>query len=77
MTVLVGGMVTGSFDACPLCGQKLRPPRAEDLRLRLQKGSDPRQDLAEAIQAEKKHQEKNMHEVQVSSPEEPPGGGAL
>jgi hypothetical protein len=38
MTLLVGDAAAVGFDTCPLCGTKLAPAEAEQVRLRLPKG---------------------------------------
>jgi hypothetical protein len=35
-TVLVGGVASGAFDTCPLCGQELAPAPAAQGRARLE-----------------------------------------
>ena len=35
-TVLVGGVTSGAFDTCPLCGQELAPALAAQGRARLE-----------------------------------------
>jgi hypothetical protein len=35
-TVLVGGVTSGAFDSCPLCGQELAPAPAAQGRARLE-----------------------------------------
>ena len=39
VTVLLSGVAAVDFDICPLCGQRLVPTQAEQLRACLQKGS--------------------------------------
>jgi hypothetical protein len=41
-TVLVGGVTSGTLDTCPLCGHRLVPAQAAQVRARLEGGPGSR-----------------------------------
>ena len=54
VTVLMEGVAAAGFDACPLCGQKLRVPPTKEPRLRLQQDSMARKTFRTELPREKK-----------------------
>jgi hypothetical protein len=45
VTVLLSGVAAADFDICPLCGQRLAPTQADQIRGCLQKGPASRHEL--------------------------------